>query len=77
MTTKRKEKKARLTHLRSIRNSYLDKARECAVYDDAQGYAFWHRAAAEISNEITQISLPESKSYARARRFLAAKEVRA
>lgn len=67
---KAKETKEQVRRLRSLRDGYLAKARECAVYDHAAGYAFWIKAAAEISNEITNITLPEAKSYARARRHL-------
>lgn len=57
-----KKDKERLTRLRDMRKSYLDKARECVVYGDAKGYHFWINAANEISNEIMTINFPENKT---------------
>jgi len=56
--SKSKEQKARLERLRQMRNSYLDKARECVVYGDAKGYHFWITSANEISNQIMAINVP-------------------
>ena len=49
---RRKEIRAK----RLLKQSYLDKARECAVYNDAYGYAFWLDAAKEVSNQISLLT---------------------
>lgn len=56
---KRKEKKTTLEALREMRQSYLDKARECVVYGDSKGYHFWIDAANEASNKIMNINVPD------------------
>lgn len=56
---KRKEKKTTLEALREMRQSYLDKARECVVYGDSKGYHFWIDAANETSNKIMAINVPD------------------
>lgn len=54
-----KTKKSKLAELRERRNSYRDKARECAVYDNARGYRFWMRAANETSDLIMALDFPD------------------
>lgn len=56
----KKEKKETLEALRQTRKSYLDKARECVVYDDRKGYHYWLNAANEISTKIMAIDFPDA-----------------
>lgn len=63
--TKKKEKKEQLNQLRSLRKSYLDKARECVVYGDAKGYHYWIDAANEVSTKIMSINVPDGPKTAR------------
>lgn len=55
----KKQKHEKLEALRKTRSSYLDKARECVVYNDKQGYHFWINAANKISNEIMSLDFPD------------------
>ena len=54
-----KQKKEMLEALRRTRQSYLDKARECVVYNDKDGYHFWINAANETSTKIMSINFPD------------------
>ena len=62
---KEKEKKTTLDTLRKLRKSYLDKARECVVYGDANGYHYWINAANETSTKIMAIHVPDGPKTAR------------
>ena len=55
----KKQKNETLKALRETRQSYLDKARECVVYDDRKGYHYWLNAANEISTQIMSIDFPD------------------
>lgn len=52
---KRKERKE-LKRLRGLRQSYMDKARECAVYDHPAGYDHWRLCAVDVSNRIYSLT---------------------
>lgn len=54
-----RQKKEQLEALRRTRQSYLDKARECVVYNDGEGYKFWKNAANELSTKIMSINFPD------------------
>ena len=51
----RKEKKE-VKRLRVLRKSYLDKMRECVVYDHLSGYRYWKLCAEETSNRIYSLT---------------------
>ena len=55
----KKQKRDELARLRQLRQSYLDKARECVVYGDAQGYYFWLDAANQVITQIERINWPD------------------
>lgn len=55
----KKQKHETLEVLRQTRKSYLDKARECVVYNDKKGYHYWIDAANEISTKIMAIDFPD------------------
>lgn len=56
---KKKADYEQLIHLRRVRQNHLDKARECVVYGDAEGYHFWLNAANDVSNKIMSLNFPE------------------
>ena len=51
----RKEKKE-VKRLRALRQSYLDKMRECVVYDHLAGYNHWRLCAVDVSNRIYSLT---------------------
>lgn len=55
----KRQKKETLEALRITRQSYLDKARECVVYNDKDGYHYWINAANEISTRIMSLDFPD------------------
>ena len=55
----KKQKRDELARLRQLRQSYLDKARECVVYGDAKGYYFWLESANQVITQIEQINWPD------------------
>lgn len=55
----KKMKKETLEALRITRQSYLDKARECVVYNDKSGYHYWMDAANQISTKIMSLDFPD------------------
>lgn len=63
--TEQKKKNTELAKLRQQRDSFLDKARECVVYNDAAGYRFWLQAANDISNKIMALNVPDGPKTAR------------
>lgn len=55
----KKQNQEKLEALRKTRQSYLDKARECVVYNDKKGYHFWIDAANKVSTEIMALDFPD------------------
>lgn len=55
----KKQKRDELARLRQLRQSYLDKARECVVYGDAKGYYFWLESANQVITQIERINWPD------------------
>ena len=55
----KKRKKDMLAALRQQRDSYLEKARECVVYNDAKGYYFWLESANQVCQRIEAIHWPD------------------
>lgn len=55
----RKRKNDQLSQLRRQRDSYLEKAMECVVYNDVKGYYFWLESANQVCQRIEAIHWPD------------------